>query len=120
MSVPDPHNIERAAELCICNGDFCNRDCTVCFSPTWEGFACVKHLHATMIGAGNVPVSLPPNLRSLPNPKLPPRNDVAERCIDWLEEQGIPLEPWQAQMLRTMLPADGSKPKPVVLRGRQY
>lgn len=120
MSIPDPHNIERAAQLCTCNGESCDRACTVCFSPTWEGFACVKRIHETMIGAASVPVSLPPNLDTRTNPQLPPRNDVAERCIDWLEEQGIPLEPWQAMMLRKLFPDDGSEPKPVVLRGRQY
>lgn len=118
MSVPDPHNIERAAQLCTCQPDsFCDRACTVCHSPTWEGFGCVKRIHSTMIQAGNVPVSLPPNLDARTNPQLPPSPERIEEVIDFAEEILGPLEPWQANMLRAMANGDA---KPKVLRGRTY
>lgn len=37
----------------------------------------------------------------------PTRNEIAEQAIDFIENLGYPLVPWQAELLRNILKHDG-------------
>lgn len=131
MSFPDITELSNAFVLCTC-GQVCTRQCAVCSSPTWEHGACVRQLwaeHASskagkaaaqrfndMIEKGDEPVYKPGDRVSLAEvmQRMPIRGYVApqqeptdddkiEQCIDWMEEQGMPLVPWQANAFRAIM-----------------
>ena len=123
------NDLSTAYALCSC-GSVCTRSCTVCHSVSWEKGPCVKQLwfdcgYGCFEGAhspecerhsSSIRYSTPMRLtadilssipmkpqRTYTNPQLPLHDDVVERCIDWLESQGMPLHPWQAKALRAIM-----------------
>jgi hypothetical protein len=44
------------------------------------------------------PAGIPANVRPAASPE-----ELVERAIDWMEEQGQALEPWQAQAFRAIM-----------------
>lgn len=122
MSYPDINELSTAFTLCTC-GSVCTRQCTVCYSTTWFKQPCVKRLweqHTQsdagkdaakrfndMLKAGD-PVSLGEVMMHIPahfDPIGHPMTDaqIVERTIDFAEELGMYLEPWQAAALRAIL-----------------
>lgn len=93
MSAPDLTRLETAYSLCVC-GDVCTRACTVCFSVTYQYQACVKQLwyQANMSVDNIARVAVPPS-----------KEQLIEDCIDWLENNGMPLLPWQAAAFRAIM-----------------
>jgi hypothetical protein len=57
-----------------------------------------------------------PGIPERRNPQLPPDPETVEKCIDFMEERGIPLLPWQAAAFRAIMNGDG---KPFQFRGRK-
>lgn len=111
--------LSRAYVMCTC-GDVCVRSCVVCSSVTWEKGPCVKQLakgyatqrfNATVLVSGQMALCLNENLYpcdegcvcGVTDQAKPTREELVEQCIDWLEEAGMPLQPWQAVVLRQTL-----------------
>jgi hypothetical protein len=146
MSFPDINDLSTAYTLCICPEQGCNRQCSVCNSPTWRDNGCVRaqfdalpykptdtaalsdvvrnvsamdgdrvvatapvnpdgtatftledigKMSAHMVGT---PAGIPTQTRPADSPE-----ELIERAIDWMEEQGTPLLPWQAAAFRAIM-----------------
>jgi hypothetical protein len=139
MSFPDINDLSTAYTLCICPEQACNRQCSVCQSPTWREQGCVRaqfdalpykptryvsamdgdRVVATApvnpdgtatftledmgrMAAVGTPAGVPKQQRPADSPE-----ELIERAIDWLEEQGTPLLPWQAAAFRAIMLHDG-------------
>jgi pyruvate-formate lyase-activating enzyme len=142
MSFPDINDLSTAFTLCICPEQGCNRQCSVCQSPTWREQGCVRvqfeelpyrptryvsamdgdRVVATApvnpdgtatftladmgrMAAFGTPAGVPKQQRPADSPE-----ELVERAIDWMEEQGTPLLPWQAVAFRAIMLHDGKRP----------
>lgn len=132
MSFPDITELSNAFVLCTCTGTLCSTQCHVCYSPTWESYACVQQLwrehgssKAGKAAAQRFNDAVTEQGRGAPGPgdavplghilatrpimgyvtpqHEPTPDDKIEQCIDWMEEQGMPLVPWQANAFRAIM-----------------
>lgn len=88
-------DLTSALTLCTCRAS-CTLLCGVCMSPTFRDGPCIKRLWAKHMAsdAGKIAAQRFNELIQA---------DGIERAIDWLEEQGMPLEPWQATAFRAIM-----------------
>jgi hypothetical protein len=131
MSYPDINDLSTAYTLCTCGTSVCSRACTVCQSPTWYTQGCVKALYlnetelpyrpgdtvalsdavryvsamdgdrvvaTAPVNPDGTPAGIPEQQRPADSPE-----ELVERAIDWMEEQGTPLLPWQAAAFRAIM-----------------
>lgn len=117
MHDPDIGNLTMAAQLCQCNGEFCDSRCVVCFSPKWQAYACIKQLWQEHIrkhapndapGPDGFVCGFHCDQWAVSDHCPIHRHDMTpeqamERAIDWLEDNGIVLEPWQATAFRAIM-----------------
>jgi hypothetical protein len=113
----DITELSNAYVLCTCSA-VCTRACLICSSVTWEKGPCVKQLwvwhgnaeaeHAATQRFRNsmsVPVADIPPLRE----SLSDEEKRVEQMIDWMEDNGIPLQPWQAMAFRAIMLEQGKR-----------
>lgn len=143
MSYPDITELSNAFTLCTCNGTLCSTQCRVCYSPQWVNHACVQqlwHMHASsdagkaaaqrfkdMIEKDKTQYKPKPGdvvrlpvMERLRHTEPLPDDDKIEQCIDWMEEQGMPLQPWQANAFRAIMKHQASGGKISLHHYRQH
>lgn len=124
----DINDLSNAFILCTCGGQVCSRQCQICSSPTWEHSPCIQQLwhehgskEAGKVAAQRFTEAMTLQGRGTPGPDgrvpladvlrnvhlhyTPTTSDekIVERAIDWMEDQGIVLQPWQATALRAIM-----------------
>lgn len=106
MSYPDLTELSNAYTLCTCS-IVCSRACTVCASTTWEKGPCVKQLwaeHETERLRRSMPGPTPRvTWKGGKEPDVLSDAEIVERTIDFVEQLGMYMEPWQAAALRAIL-----------------
>lgn len=123
----DITELSTAFTLCMCSDTVCSRTCPICYSPRWVEGPCVQQLwreHASSDAGkraaqafndmvkkykpGDI-VTMPTLVRGEPGPPSEPDPpvltdaEIVERTIDFTEQLGMYLEPWQATALRAIL-----------------
>jgi hypothetical protein len=126
------HELSIAFGLCTCK-DHCLRSCTVCQSSTWSTRGCVKELWNWHINSdegkaaaqrfndmiANIPQGpLPEVWIQQPDPPVLTDAEIVEKTIDFAEQLGMYMEPWQAAALRAILLHGGDVA--IVRGGRGY
>lgn len=98
-----------ALPLCTCPGNGpCNPQCPVCNSWAFAHGPCVRQLWAEHVNSDAGKLAAQRFNDMVANKPLTAKtpltdDELAEQAIDWIEEQGLALQPWQATMLRAVL-----------------